>query len=69
MQEGHNIEVTYRIQKDGSGVGVYLNDYPILLLPPSEFHEYTKLTIQADKELQRYEQEPAPKLALGFSIN
>ena len=70
MQEEHNVEVTYRIEKDGSGVGVFLNDYPILLLPPNDFHEYTRLTVQADKELRKYEQEsPVANLALGFSNN
>ena len=67
-----NVEVTYRIQKDGSGVGVYLNDLPILLLPPSEFYEYANLTIQAAREMKRYEREqlaPISDLALGISMN
>ena len=72
MEEGTNVEVTYKIQKDGSGVGVFLNDYPILMLPPEEFYEYAKLTVQAAREMKRYEQEklaPMSALALGISMN
>ena len=70
MEEGYNVEVTYKIQKDGSGVGVFLNDLPILLLPPREFYDFTKLTIQAARELERCERQPqATGLATGFSLN
>lgn len=72
MQEGYNVEVTYKVQKDGSGVGVFLNDLPILMLPPEEFYNYTNLTVQAAREMKRYEQEklaPISNLALGISMN
>jgi len=72
MQESTNVEVKYKIQKDGSGVAVFLNDLPILLLPPEHFYNFTKLTLQVARELKKYEREqlvPAEDLALGFSKN
>jgi len=71
-EEGYNVEVTYKVQKDGSGVGIFLNDMPILLLPPEHFYEFTKLTVQAARELKKTEKEQlvvANNLALGFSLN
>ena len=72
MEAGYEVEVTYKIQKDGSGVGVFLNDLPILLLPPNEFYNYTNLTVQAAREMKHYEKEqlvPISDFALGFSLN
>ena len=71
-EEGHNVEVTYKVRKDGSGVGVFLNDLPVMLLPAEHFYEFAKLTVQAAKELKQYNNDklvPIQALALGFSMN
>jgi len=72
LDEGHLVQVTYKIKKDGSGVGVFLNDLPILLLPTEHFHEFAKLTAQADNELRQFENQPFGSVndfALGFNPN